>query len=149
MTPRSHNTATSPFRTRCACGCMACCGCTHPVVRRVKAARHLLEAVLCCAEAGRPGPEGKATGHVLKPGVCCAEAGGPGLPNTAPFNVLLTCYTLFERDSEEQRLDRKFLKRRAQNPDILKALPFLSQSQIPHCAVIPLCPHEWATARMP
>lgn len=42
----------------------------------------------------------------------CAEAGGPGLPGAAPFNVLLTCYTLFERDSEEQRLDRKFLKRR-------------------------------------
>lgn len=30
---------------------------------------------------------------------------------SAPFNVLLTCYNLFERDSLEQRLDRNFLKR--------------------------------------
>lgn len=28
----------------------------------------------------------------------------------APFNVLLTTYTLFERDSEENKLDRAFLK---------------------------------------
>ncbi|KAK9838506.1 hypothetical protein WJX81_003780 [Elliptochloris bilobata] len=31
--------------------------------------------------------------------------------DAAPFNVLLTCYTLFERDSAEQKLDRQFLKR--------------------------------------
>lgn len=31
-------------------------------------------------------------------------------PSRLPFNVMLTCYTLFERDSAEQRLDRKFLK---------------------------------------
>lgn len=29
----------------------------------------------------------------------------------APFNVMLTCYTLFERDSPEQRLDRGFLEK--------------------------------------
>ncbi|KAK9819591.1 hypothetical protein WJX72_000080 [[Myrmecia] bisecta] len=29
----------------------------------------------------------------------------------APFNVLLTCYTLFERDSQEQKWDRAFLQR--------------------------------------
>lgn len=28
----------------------------------------------------------------------------------APFNVLLTTYTLFERDSHESKLDRAFLK---------------------------------------
>jgi SNF2 family DNA or RNA helicase len=28
----------------------------------------------------------------------------------APFNIMLTCYTLFERDSPEQKLDRKFLE---------------------------------------
>lgn len=28
----------------------------------------------------------------------------------APFDVMLTCYTLFERDSEQQRLDRSFLR---------------------------------------
>ena len=38
------------------------------------------------------------------------------MPDAAPFNVLLTCYTLFERDSEEQRLDRKFLKRCVPRP---------------------------------
>ena len=31
--------------------------------------------------------------------------------DAAPFNVLLTCYTLFERDSSEQKLDRSFLKK--------------------------------------
>ena len=31
--------------------------------------------------------------------------------DAAPFNVLLTCYTLFERDSAEQKLDRAFLKK--------------------------------------
>ena len=31
--------------------------------------------------------------------------------DAAPFNVLLTCYTLFERDSAEQKLDRSFLKK--------------------------------------
>ena len=30
--------------------------------------------------------------------------------DNAPFNVLLTTYTLFERDSEENKLDRAFLK---------------------------------------
>ena len=29
----------------------------------------------------------------------------------APFDVMLTCYTLFERDSPEQRLDRSFLEK--------------------------------------
>ncbi|PSC69740.1 CHROMATIN REMODELING 19 [Micractinium conductrix] len=29
----------------------------------------------------------------------------------APFDVMLTCYTLFERDSPEQRLDRGFLEK--------------------------------------
>jgi len=28
-----------------------------------------------------------------------------------PFNVMLTCYTLFERDSVDQQADRSFLKR--------------------------------------
>lgn len=28
-----------------------------------------------------------------------------------PFNVMLTCYTLFERDSVEQQADRSFLKK--------------------------------------
>ena len=28
-----------------------------------------------------------------------------------PFNVLLTCYTLFERNSVEQQADRSFLKK--------------------------------------
>ncbi len=31
--------------------------------------------------------------------------------DAAPFNVLLTCYTLFERDSTEQKLDRQFLRK--------------------------------------
>ena len=30
--------------------------------------------------------------------------------DNAPFNVLLTTYSLFERDSEENKLDRAFLK---------------------------------------
>lgn len=34
-------------------------------------------------------------------------SGGDG---SAPFDVMLTCYTLFERNSEDQRLDRSFLK---------------------------------------
>lgn len=29
----------------------------------------------------------------------------------APFNIMITCYTLFERDSPEQRLDRGFLEK--------------------------------------
>ncbi len=29
----------------------------------------------------------------------------------APFDVLLTCYTLFERDSYENKRDRMFLKK--------------------------------------
>ena len=33
---------------------------------------------------------------------------GPG--SEPPFHVMLTCYTLFERDSTEQKLDRKFLR---------------------------------------
>ena len=52
--------------------------------------------------------------HEPNSGECEAAAegaGSAGLPRAAPFNVLLTCYTLFERDSEEQRLDRRFLKR--------------------------------------
>ena len=28
----------------------------------------------------------------------------------APFDVMLACYTLFERDSQQQRLDRSFLR---------------------------------------
>lgn len=35
---------------------------------------------------------------------------GPKEPADAPFNVMLTCYTLFERDSTEQKYDRKFLR---------------------------------------
>ncbi len=39
----------------------------------------------------------------------------PGQPLTGrqepPFNVMLTCYTLFERDSMEQQADRSFLKK--------------------------------------
>eukprot|EP00850_Spirogloea_muscicola_P005099 SM000023S07555 [mRNA] locus=s23:139237:144215:+ [translate_table: standard] len=31
--------------------------------------------------------------------------------DSAPFNVLLTCYSLFERDSTAQKEDRKFLRR--------------------------------------
>jgi len=31
--------------------------------------------------------------------------------DAAPFNVLLTCYTVFERDSAEQKLDRQFLRK--------------------------------------
>ena len=34
------------------------------------------------------------------------EHAGPA----APFDVMLTCYTLFERDTEVQRIDRGFLK---------------------------------------
>ncbi|KDD72906.1 SNF2 family domain-containing protein, partial [Helicosporidium sp. ATCC 50920] len=46
--------------------------------------------------------------------------GGPPLPPActmdeviprAPFHVMLTCYTLFERDSPEQRADRAFLEK--------------------------------------
>lgn len=40
-----------------------------------------------------------------------ADLRGEADGGAAPFNVLLTCYTLFERDSEEQKLDRSFLKR--------------------------------------
>ena len=49
--------------------------------------------------------------------MCCRvhdganEAAVEGLPASAPFNVMLTCYTLFERDSEEQRIDRDFLRK--------------------------------------
>ena len=39
------------------------------------------------------------------------EAVTGGGRDAAPFNVLLTCYTLFERDSSEQKLDRSFLKK--------------------------------------
>lgn len=31
--------------------------------------------------------------------------------NQMPFNVLLTCYTLFERDSVDQQADRSFFKK--------------------------------------
>ena len=31
--------------------------------------------------------------------------------NQLPFNVMLTCYTLFERDSVDQQADRSFLKK--------------------------------------
>jgi hypothetical protein len=35
---------------------------------------------------------------------------GAGL-GSAPFNVLLTSYTLFERDADENKRDRDFLKK--------------------------------------
>ncbi|XP_074309031.1 protein CHROMATIN REMODELING 19 [Silene latifolia] len=38
--------------------------------------------------------------------ISCAKAGLP-----PPFNVLLVCYSLFERHSEQQKEDRKILKR--------------------------------------
>lgn len=34
-----------------------------------------------------------------------------GLCRAAPFDVMLTCYTLFERDSTEQKLDRRCLSK--------------------------------------
>lgn len=47
-----------------------------------------------------------------------SAAGGSGPPSskstsqpTAPFDVLLTCYTMFERDSSEQKEDRSFLRK--------------------------------------
>ena len=42
----------------------------------------------------------------------CASAGFSADcgAHEAPFNVLLTTYTLFERDSHESKLDRAFLK---------------------------------------
>ena len=40
------------------------------------------------------------------------EANGHSEPaqSQAPFDVMLTCYTLFERDGQDQRIDRTFLK---------------------------------------
>ena len=35
---------------------------------------------------------------------------GPKTARDAPFEVMLTCYNLFERDSTEQKYDRKFLR---------------------------------------
>ena len=43
--------------------------------------------------------------------IACADLRADAGDAAAPFDVLLTCYTLFERDSEEQKLDRAFLKR--------------------------------------
>ncbi|GAB4819342.1 hypothetical protein N2152v2_006388 [Parachlorella kessleri] len=46
-----------------------------------------------------------------------ASEGGPAAwdinsqTTPAPFNIMITCYTLFERDSPEQRLDRGFLEK--------------------------------------
>ena len=34
----------------------------------------------------------------------------PRRPSAAPFDVMLTCYTLFERESADQKLDRSFLR---------------------------------------
>ena len=31
--------------------------------------------------------------------------------NQLPFNIMLTCYTLFERDSVDQQADRSFLRK--------------------------------------
>lgn len=42
---------------------------------------------------------------------CWTEAVAGAGKDAAPFNVLLTCYTLFERNSAEQKLDRNFLKK--------------------------------------
>lgn len=45
------------------------------------------------------------------------ETAGPqtssaGQPESTPlFNVMLTCYSLFERDSADQQADRSFLKK--------------------------------------
>lgn len=38
------------------------------------------------------------------------KAAGPKPSSSGPFDIMLTCYTLFERDSTEQKYDRKFLK---------------------------------------
>lgn len=38
------------------------------------------------------------------------KAAGPKSSSSGPFDIMLTCYNLFERDSTEQKYDRKFLK---------------------------------------
>ena len=43
-------------------------------------------------------------------GLLCAGFSVDCGAHEAPFNVLLTTYTLFERDSHESKLDRAFLK---------------------------------------
>lgn len=41
----------------------------------------------------------------------CPGAENAAESSDAPFDVLLTCYTLFERDSYENKRDRMFLKK--------------------------------------
>lgn len=45
-----------------------------------------------------------------EPGSAGRTSDGAHAGRQAPFDVMLTCYTLFERDSADQRMDRSFLK---------------------------------------
>ncbi len=52
----------------------------------------------------------------------------PGLCPIAPFDVLVTCYTLFERDTVDQRLDRKCLTKFAWSHVVLDEAHALKNS---------------------